>query len=307
MNNQLYKSHFGTDDKKIVVGHFLQTLVDTNRGHEFFVDWQKVRQRIDENKIELNILNSLIGSKTFNADLTKILENYPETLPIIPILIAVRDLRFRVIADFLCETTDYIDYDFNRRKLTSTDIHKYILFFEKTGLKDFFENLAAKSIQDYVAGVEVGMDTNARKNRSGNAMEFLLKPIIREISSKITKISKVLTQKKFNVLGDYGISVPADLSDRKADFILLMANNSVINIEVNFFSGTGSKPQEIVDSYINRQNELKQYGYNFIWITDGQGWRDQEHQISKGFEKIDYLMNLHLSRSGFLEKVLREI
>lgn len=307
MNIHLYNSYFRTDNKKTIIDQFLKSLIDTNRGHEFFVDWDKVKQRIEQNKIELNILNSLIGSKNFNKDLENVLKRYPETLSIVPILVAVRGLKLRIIADFLCDNVDYIDYDFSQTKLSDDDINKYILFFEKTGLRDFFENLAAKSIQDYVAGVEVGMDTNARKNRSGNAMEFLLKPIVKEISSKIKRISSVLPQKKFSVLGDYGISVPSELKDRKADFIILMDNKTVVNIEVNFFSGIGSKPQEIVDSYINRQNELRQYGYHFIWITDGQGWRHQEHQITKGFEKIDYLLNLHFSRSGFLEKILREI
>jgi type II restriction enzyme len=81
----------------------------------------------------------------------------------------------------------------------------------------------------------------------------------------------------------------------------------VINIEVNFFSGSGSKPQEIVDSYIERQNELRENGFEFIWITDGIGWREQKNQIEKGFVKIDYLLNLHFVRIGLLEEFLWRI
>jgi type II restriction enzyme len=305
---ELYIEFLNVENEESVIEKFHDTLVDTNRSYDFFVDWDKVRKHVEEHKIEFNILNSLIGSNRFDNDLRKILLNYPRVLPVIPILLAIRDLNFKVIRDFTDKNLDIVNYDFNTRTLTSEDIDNIIEFFDKTGLKRFFLEMGTKSVQDYVIGVEVGMDTHARKNRSGDAMELLLKPIIEDIATKEKGFERVLFQKNFGYLEtNYGIEVNSSIKNRKADFILIKDNKKVINIEVNFYSGTGSKPQEIVDSYIERQNELKNNGFEFIWITDGEGWRGQKNQIHKGFEKIDYLLNLHFVRIGLLEEILCRI
>lgn len=301
---ELYIEFLNVENEESVIEKFHDTLVDTNRSYNFFVDWGKVRKHVEEHKIEFNILNSLIGSKQFDNDLRKILLIYPRVLPVIPILLAIRDLNFKVIGNFTDKNLDIMTYDFKTRTLTSEEIDNIIEFFDKTGLKKFFLEMGTKSLQDYVMGVEVGMDTHARKNRSGVAMELLLKPIIENIVTKIKGIERVLFQKNFKYLEtNYGIKVNTSIKNRKADFILIK-DKKVINIEVNFYSGTGSKPQEIVDSYIERQNELKNNGFEFIWITDGDGWRGQKNQIHKGFEKIDYLLNLHFLRDGLLEEIL---
>jgi type II restriction enzyme len=301
---ELYFKFLNVISEEEVIEKFHDTLIDTNRGYSFFVDWNKVKKHVERYKVEINILNSLICSKEFDDDLRKILLNYPQVLPVIPILLAIRELNFKVIQDFADKDSDIVHYDFRVRTLTSEEIESIVEFFNKTGLKDFFAGMAASSLQDYVMGVEVGMDTHARKNRSGDAMELLLKPIVEDLALK-NGFKTVLFQKKFGYLK--GIEVDSSIRNRKADFILISDTDKVVNIEVNFYSGTGSKPQEIVDSYIERQNELKNNGFEFIWITDGEGWRGQKNQIHKGFEKIDYLLNLHFVRIGLLEEILCKI
>jgi len=308
MKEKLYSDFLGLQNFDEIVENFYETLIDTNRGYKFFVDWKKVKGNISDFKVELNILNSLIGSADFDNDLRKILKKYPEVLPAIPILIAVRGKTLKVIRDFLGKGADIVGYNFNKRQLTDEEIKGFVEFFDKTGLKYFFRSLSNQSIIDYATGVEVGMDTNARKNRSGKAMELLLKPIIEQINSKLDTPFKVIWQKKFLHLEKIlGIKVSSTIKNRKSDFILVKDKNTILNIEVNFYSGTGSKPQEIVDSYINRQNELKENNFKFIWVTDGEGWKGQKNQIEKGFSKIDYLLNLHFVRKGLLEKILCKI
>jgi len=223
-------------------------------------------------------------------------------------LLAIRDKQFKVVKDFIDDNSDTITYDLRKRKLSSKDIEASIKFFEKTGLKRFFLEMSSKSIRDYATGVEVGMDTNARKNRSGSAMEMVLKPIIEDIIAKQKSSYTILFQKQFKYLEDnFNLKVNSSIRNRKADFIIVKDKCKVINIEVNFFSGSGSKPQEIVDSYIERQNELRENDFQFIWITDGIGWTEQKNQIGKGFVKIDYLLNLHFVRMGLLEEFLWRI
>lgn len=301
-----YGKRLGTGSLEETIERFHETIIDTNRSYNFFVNWEKVEQHVDKYKIELSILDALIGSRNFNKDLENIFKKYPEVLPVIPILIAVRDARLKVIRDFSDADTDIMEYNFTERKLSELEIKVLIEFFEKTGLKNFFENLSTKSIRDYVTGVEVGMDTHARKNRSGDSMELVIKPFIEKINLKHDNRYIILFQKNFNYLQkNFGIKVSASIRNRKADFILINADKDrVVNIEVNFYSGTGSKPQEIVDSYINRQEELKENGFEFIWITDGYGWKGQKNQIEKGFRKVNYLLNLHFVRKGLLEDIL---
>jgi type II restriction enzyme len=306
--NLLYFKKLEVDRPEAILNKFYHTLINTNRGYNFFVDWDKVKRHVEEYKIEFNILNTLIGSENFDTDLKNILTEYPQVLPAIPILLAIRDQKFEVVKDFIDDNSDTIIYDFRKRKLSSEEIDVIIEFFYKTGLKRFFLEMSSKCIQDYATGVEVGMDTNARKNRSGSAMEMALKPIVENIIAKQKSLYTVLFQKKFKYLEDnYNFKVNSSIRNRKADFIIIKNRNKVINIEVNFFSGSGSKPQEIVDSYIERQNELRENGFEFIWITDGIGWREQKNQIEKGFAKIDYLLNLHFVRIGLLEEFLWRI
>jgi len=137
----------------------------------------------------------------------------------------------------LSSKAEIAEYNFRKRKLSGDEIEELIGFFEKTGLRYFFEELSNKSIQDYVTGVEVGLDTNARKNRSGNAMELVLEPIIRSIKIK-QEIPHLLLQKKFNILKKkFGINVSSELENRKSDFILVNKENKVINISFRVASG----------------------------------------------------------------------
>jgi len=228
---------------------------------------------------------------------------------VVPILIATREPKLKVIKDFLDGNNDIVEYEFKKRDLSDQEINGLLYFFSKTGLKRFFEELSNRSLQDYLTGVEVGMDTHARKNRSGDAMELALKPIIEQINAKNGNKFTILFQKKFGYLEKtFGIQVLSSIKNRKADFIILKDNNrKIINVEVNFYSGTGSKPQEIVDAYINRQSELDANGFHFIWVTDGDGWKGQKNQITKGFEEVKYLLNLHFVRKGLLEDILCKI
>ena len=172
---------------------------------------------------------------------------------------------------------------------------------KNSGLFILFE--ITKNLFDYVLGVEVGMDTNARKNRSGEAMEQLIKPVIERTSKELG--ARCLFQQKFGSVGLFG-RIPASLANRKTDFIVYKEDRFV-NIEVNYYSGAGSKPEEIVDSYINRKNELEGYGWDFIWITDGNVWKGSASQLTKAFQNMDYVFNINFSNRGLLKTALNKI
>ncbi|AMW33267.1 type II restriction endonuclease [Fervidobacterium islandicum] len=299
----LRRKGWNVSDAKDVVEKFLGTILKTNKTYNFFVDWDKVKEFVEKHRIEINILSTLIHSADFDSDLRKILRKYPEVLAVIPMLIAVRENSISVLLDTDHNELRIDEYDFTVRTLNEQEINYFVEFFEKTGLKSFFLNTADKSLYDYLVGVEVGLDTNARKNRSGFFLEKYLNPIVKSIAEKYGY--NLLVQKKFSQVPGVNIS---ELFNRKADYILFKDDSSyvqrLINIEVNFYNVTGSKPQEIIDSYIERQNELKKYGFEFILITDGPAWNGQRNQLFKAFENISYVLNIHFVQQGVLEEII---
>lgn len=301
---KLYQDTLQVSNIQDLVKSFQKSLVVTNRTPDFYVDWKKVKQNVDKIKIELSLWNSLIGSESIEDDFINLISKYPEVIKTIPILLAIRDREFPVIIDFFNIEKGVKGINFNKKRhstLTNEEIEDYFNFVQKSGVFVVFSYI--KNFYDYVIGVEVGMDTNARKNRSGQAMELLMKPIVEDVSRELG--CRVFFQKKFSSVGLWG-KVPASLANRKSDFIVLK-DGICVNIEVNYYSGAGSKPEEIVDSYINRKNELANYEWNFIWITDGEVWRGSESQLSKAFSELDYIFNIDLVNRGLLKKALQVI
>ena len=189
--------------------------------------------------------------------------------------------------------------------MTISKINEYYNFFVQMGLENLFVNMLNKSTIDYVIGVLVGLDSNGRKNRGGEAFELACEPLIKKITQKYNL--ELICQKKFSILSEH-INISEDIANRKADFIIHNKDFSkVLNIEVNFFNGTGSKPEEIIDSYINRQNDLKANNIRFALITDGSCWKQAKNQLSKGFRHLDCLSNYKTLKNGTIEKFIKDI
>ena len=299
----IYNNFLGTSSQVDVIRKFINTTITTNRDFHFLVDWEKVEKQIKKYKLELSLFDTLIRSKDFNEELLNLLKKYPKAIEAVPILLALseKDSNLALVKDFLNWDFEEFNLDFNNFSLKE-DAAKIITLFEESGLKYFFQNMSAKSIIDYATGVKVGMDTNARKNRSGKVMERLLVDKIKRDSPDY----EVYLQKQFKSFKDK-FSVPDELLERRADFILLRADTWV-NIEVNFYNTAGSKPEEIVGSYISRQSYIKKAGGHFIWITDGIAWKEKkankQTELKNAFDKMDYVLNLYFVKNGLLKEIL---
>jgi len=301
----IYTKILGLKDIHRIIDEFRNTLVDTNRSYNYFVDWSKVKQHIEKYNVEINILNSLVGEGNIEKKLAELLSRYPEVLPVLPLIIAVRELEMKILEGEKKEINDVKQFNFEKKKnLSKEEISKIIHFCRKTGIISLFKDFRLKHLRDYLLGIEVGMDTNARKNRSGIAMELAVKPILENLKNEISSL-EIIFQKKFKYIEkNYNINIPPHLSNRKFDFVI-KKKNLLINVEVNYYSGQGSKPQEIVDSYINRKNELSSSNWEFIWITDGPGWKGGINQMYKAFEEMDYVLNLNFIKRGILSEILK--
>ena len=276
------------------------TLIETNHTYDFFVNWAKVTNNRNAFKYEVALLKSLRNSSKPTSDFEKLISRYPEVVKVIPILLACRDGIMKVL-DSIEPVIQYKNYNFSKKSYNSNEIKDIVKFTEKTGLLNMLCKM--ESATDYLLGVEVGIDTNARKNRSGDFLEKMVEEII--LKQKKQNPALIFEkQKKFSYIEDkYNLAIPSVLSNRKFDWVIIN-NSKAINIETNFYSGTGSKPSEIVDSYVYRGKVLSSSGWKFAWLTDGEGWKKMRNPLRNGVDNIDYTLNVNLLRKGALEKII---
>lgn len=276
------------------------TFIETNHTYDFFVNWTKVAQNRNTFKYEVALLRSLQKSSNPTTDFRNLLGRYPEVIKVIPILLACREGIIKVL-NSIEPDIEYKIFDFSKGSYGPEEIERVVQFTQKTGLLDMLCQM--ESATDYLLGVEVGLDTNARKNRSGLFLEKMVKEVIQDLTYRNPNFVCV-EQKNFGYIENkYNVSIPSTLRNRKFDYIVIN-NSKATNIEVNFFGGTGSKPGEIVSSYINRGEVLSSAGWKFVWLTDGEGWKAMRNSLHVGVEHIAYVINAYFMRKGLLEKII---
>lgn len=305
--------------KQCLAEKFEEALLDTNRGYNYYVDWSNV-MGLGKYAIEIHAMDVLIRCPEceFKKRFIELLEKLPSVIEVFPYLFALSKVEREGVVknDILkiigteIDSDDFSVFSFNSKVIQNSEMDEKILeyysFFIQMGLKNLFQNLLEKSVMDYIIGVLVGLDSNGRKNRGGTAFELACEPLIREICSKYELT--VLTQKKFKMLATkYGMKISKDEENRKADFIIInKSHTKCMNIEVNFYNGGGSKPEEIIDAYIRRQSDLKQINIEFCLLTDGNCWKGTTNQLTKGFSHLKYLLNYNLAKAGMLEEVIKD-
>lgn len=279
---------------------WLSTMRDSIATWKYYTDFEKVYRNVDAIKIELNILNSLIGSKNIETDFKNILTDYPKTLKVIPILLAKREKEIKI-------KDAEKEYLFNFKKMNYT-IDEYSKFMRNTGLFDLLENHIINNLVDYIMGVEVGMDTNGRKNRIGEAMEdlvesYLIKYGLVKNKTYFKEMTKTEIEKRFN----YDLSKISNngKTEKRFDFVVKI-DNRIYAIECNFYGSSGSKLNETARSYKNLALESKQIDeFIFVWITDGIGWNTAKHNLEETFDVLDTLYNLKDLDEGVLSSLFK--
>lgn len=268
-------------------------LKETINDYSFYTDFNKVFKNVKEIELELNLLNYLLGKTSdFDKEFISIIDKYPGVLKVIPILLAVRDKKIKVF------DKELLTYNFEKRNKTNEE---YLGFVEKTGLKRLFTEEKIKNLVDYVTGVEVGLDSNARKNRTGDNMERIVYDSLMEISLKqngckvIKQATKEMIKKEFetNKVDNLILDNEKNDSNKRFDFAVLTPSNNILLIETNFYSSTGSKLNETSRSYITLEKNIKGLnGVAFIWITDGYGWRKTKNNLHEAYQNIEYILTL---------------
>ena len=271
--------------------------------YTYYVDFEKIYKNVDKVKVELNILNSLIGSKNIEEEFQNILIKYPETLECIPLLLAVR-AREIFVKD---EINEYL-FKFDKMVYSIKD---YIRFMNESGLFDLLQNHIINNLYDYVLGIEVGLDSNGRKNRGGHLMENLVESYIRKAGYiKDESYYKELTTDKIKTM--FGVDILShiwnsdlnkSIAKKRFDFVVVK-NEHYYLFETNFYASNGSKLNETARSYKMLAQELSSLNnVTFIWITDGIGWNSAKGNLEETFNKLDTLYNINDLENGILEKI----
>ena len=268
--------------------------------YKYYIDFEKVFRNVDKIKVELNILNSLIGSKNIKEDFKNIISKYPETLKCIPILLAVRSSEIYAI-DFEGE------YKYNFKNLNYS-LEQYEIFMEKTGLFELIKNKIINNLLDYVTGVETGLDSNGRKNRGGHLMEDLVESFIYKAGFKKDEtyfkemyISQI--QKKWGV--DLSSVSNTGKTEKRFDFVI-KTKKQIYVIETNFYASSGSKLNETARSYKTITREIEEIDdVTFIWFTDGIGWKNAKNNLEETFDVLEHLYNINDLENDIITKVIK--
>ena len=272
---------------------------DSIATYEYYTDFSIVYKNIDKIKVELNIMNSLIGSKNIESDFDLLFKKYPEIRKCLPLLIAVREKEIKVIDD-----GEKLKYNFTN----IDDIELLKRFMRKTGLFDLISNHLVNNLVDYATGVEVGLGSNGRKNRGGHLMEDVLQGFIEKAGFiKNKNYFKEMYLKDIEEKWDIDLSSLSNLGKvaKRFDYVV-KTNNCIYAFETNFYSSNGSKLNETARSYKMLAEESKNIkGFAFIWITDGLGWQGAKNNLEETFDVMENIYNIKELEQGKLKEILK--
>lgn len=279
---------------------WLKSFQESIATYAYYADFEKIYGNVESIKIELNILNSLIGSKSIRSDFESLLNKYPEVIRCIPILLAVRSNEIAVN-----DEKGMFIYEFVNRV---HDVSLYSKFMEKSGLFDLMQNHLVSNLIDYVTGVETGLDSNGRKNRGGHLMENLVERYIQKAGFvKDKNYFKEMYIHEISEKWNINLSAISNRGkmEKRFDFVV-KTDLSIYAIETNFYGSGGSKLNETARSYKTIANEAKTIpNFEFVWFTDGFGWLSAKNNLEETFDVMEHLYCINDLKNGIAKKIFR--
>ena len=280
---------------------WLLTFTDSIANYKYYIDFETIYKNAEIYKIELNMMNSLIGSENIEQDFENLIHKYPEVLKCIPTLLAVRQTEIIVLDD----EGNKFEYNF---KNMNYNVEQYTVFMRETGLFDLLEKHLINNLYDYVLGVECGLNSNARKNRGGHLMEDLVEKFIQRAGFEKDK-----TYFKEMYLQDIERRWKLDMSfisnknqaTKRFDFVI-KTDKCIYGIETNFYASGGSKLNETARSYKMIAEEAKRVvGFEFVWFTDGMGWISARNNLRETFDNMEHIYNIADMKNGIMKEIFK--
>lgn len=279
------------------LSQFRESIAD----YQYYINFNKVYENIDKMKVELNILNSLVGDKDIEHSFEKLVAEYPQVLKCIPLLLAKREMDI--------PATDSDGAFLYRFDKMNYGVEQYKVFMRKTGLFDLLQNRIIQNLVDFATGVEVGLDSNGRKNRGGDLMENLIERFIQKAGFvkgktyfKEMYIHEI--QDKWHI--DLSCISNNGKAEKRFDFVVLGKSGMIYGIETNFYASSGSKLNETARSYKTITLETKDLSYfKFVWFTDGCGWNSAKGNLRETFDVLENIYNIKELENGLAETLFK--
>ena len=280
---------------------WLLTFTDSIANYKYYIDFETIYENAEIYKIELNMMNSLIGSENIEKDFENLVNKYPEVIKCIPTLLAVRQSEIIVLDD------EGNKFEYNFKKM-NYNVDQYKIFMRETGLFDLLENHLVNNLYDYVLGVECGLNSNARKNRGGHLMEDLVEKFIQKVGFKKgeTYFKEMYLQEIENKWKlDMSFISNKNQATKRFDFVV-KTDNCIYGIETNFYASNGSKLNETARSYKMIAEESKNIiGFKFVWFTDGTGWYSAKNNLKETFDALDDIYNIYDLKNGVMKEIFK--
>lgn len=280
---------------------WLLTFTDSIANYKYYIDFETIYKNAEIYKIELNMMNSLIGSKNIEKDFENLVNKYPEVIKCIPTLLAVRQSEIIVLDD------EGNKFEYNFKKMNYS-VAQYKIFMRETGILDLLENHLVNNLYDYVLGVECGLNSNARKNRGGHLMEDLVEKFIQKAGFKKgeTYFKEMYLQEIENKWKlDMSFISNKNQATKRFDFVV-KTDSCIYGIETNFYASNGSKLNETARSYKMIAEEAdKVVGFEFVWFTDGIGWISARHNLKETFDNMDNIYNINDMKNGIIQEIIK--
>lgn len=255
---------------------FMSQLQETNATLAFYSDFNKISRNVADIAISLNMLNFLIGKEDLRGAVEALWNRDPRVFDVMDILIATRKKDKKM----------FFDGEGKFRTIHSlfSSVDGVMEFLTGTGFDKVLQKPEVKDLVDYVFGVETGLDSNGRKNRSGEFTETLVGGVFTKAG---IAYREQVSSREFPA-----ISAVLGADQKVFDF-MVQANGKTYLIEVNFYSGGGSKLNEVARSYTDVAPKVNGVpGFEFVWITDGKGWESAKNKLQEAFASIPSIYNL---------------
>lgn len=298
-----FKNKLDCQTSDDVFEYLISTWKESILKWDYFVNWNKVNHNVRDIEISLNLLNYLIGKENIEIETKILFQEHPKLVSIVPALVACRKKKFLILTSYHSGKFEYDNFIFKKAKdVTDTDIDKAIIFLKKSGFLEQITRKNIKSLTDYFFGVEVGLDSNGRKNRSGKSMEEIVEYFVNSICAfhKLEYLSQATAGK---IKSQFDKNITVNKASKIIDFAINTPNKLIL-IETNFYGGGGSKLKSTAGEYSNIFLQWQKDGHDFIWITDGIGWSTSQAALHDTFDKIDYILNLEMVQKGILEELI---
>lgn len=277
--------------------HLVSTFKSSIKTWDYFVNWNKVFANSANFEIALNKLNYLLGKDDLRGEFYRLYESNPDIAKALPVLLAVRENNLEI---YNKTSKELESYDFSGE---GGDVNKYFAFLDKSGLVKLFQRDGIKNLVDYVIGVEVGLDSNGRKNRGGTLMEEIVGLFLEDFC-KQNNLKYIPQASPSKIKLKWNFDIVVDKSERNFDFAVYNPQSNKIKLfETNFYNGGGSKLKAVCGEFRSLYDELKRQNIEFIWITDGLGWHTAKRPLEETYNHNNYVFNLSMLEDGALNEL----